>query len=77
MFGIYTTIANLSGGNGPSTLDQCLPSDSKCNFVNNSSARNNLNDYLIKIEYLLGMIQCIIWSFSLRLIRKFGHDKHN
>lgn len=49
MFGIFTTIANLSGGDGPSTNDQCLTSDSKCIFVNNSSAQNNSNDYLIKV----------------------------
>ena len=74
MFGIFTTLANLYGGDGPSTLDNCM--DTKCIFLNNSSARNNLDDYLTNIEYILGMVLCLVWVFTLRFIRYYGRRKN-
>ena len=72
LFGLFATLANLSAGDIPSQLDNCL--DSKCIFLNNSSAKNN-QDETSKVEYLLGMLLCLIWIFTLRYIRHYGRKQ--
>jgi hypothetical protein len=47
ILGISSTYSNLTAGIKPSLQDACI--DSKCTFLNNSSAQNNTDLRLVQI----------------------------
>jgi hypothetical protein len=47
ILGIFSTYSNLSGGSKPSVEDGCI--DSKCTFLNDSSAQNNIDKQMVQI----------------------------
>jgi hypothetical protein len=73
IYSIFVTYLNLSQGNSPAVATNCT--DSKCAFIANSSSENNPLDTgnpLTNIEYILGIVLCGIWVFSLRVLQYFG-----
>jgi len=47
ILGIFSNYSNLAAGIKPSQQDACI--DSKCTFLNNSSAQNNTDLKLVQI----------------------------
>jgi len=74
IFGIYSTISNLEEGGLPSIQDECL--DSQCELINNASAQNNKSALKSSIQYILGVVLCSVWIFTLRIVKYFGKKQN-